>query len=86
MTQDELSIWEALVPTVIHPTKVCALEAMEWIERPLCANDVANLIDDEEVTRPLISYHLAKLECAGVVKLSHRKQVRGSFEKFYVIA
>lgn len=91
MTEDERSIWEALVPVVVHPTKVTALEAMEWIERPLCANDIVNLIngdepDDDAVARPLVSYHLTKLHEAGVLKLSHTKKVRGTYEKFYAIA
>jgi hypothetical protein len=86
MTEGERSIWEALVPAVIHPTKVAALEAMEWIEQPLCANDIAEIIGDEKTTRELVTYHLTKLECAGVIEFDHHRKVRGTFERYFVIA
>lgn len=86
MTEDERSIWEALVPAVIHPTKVAVLEAMEWIGRPLSANDIAKSLGLQKVTRPLVSYHLSQLLEAGVIDLDHTQKVRGTFEKFFVIA
>jgi DNA-binding transcriptional ArsR family regulator len=75
--------WETLVPLVVHPLKVTAIEALEWIGQPLSASDLTKIIDDEKMGLSHVSYHLNRLGAVGALKVVRRRQVRGSVEKFY---
>ena len=75
--------WEAFVRLAIHPLKVAILEALEWIERPLSASDLAKVFDQDGVGLQHVSYHMVKLRDAGVIELKRTRKVRGSTEKFY---
>lgn len=78
--------WDLLVPHVVHPLKVAIVEAMHWVGRPLSASDLTKLIDDPEFGLSHVSYHLRKLADGKVIEKVHQRQLRGSIEKFYVVA
>jgi hypothetical protein len=80
---DERFDWEGLVPLVVHPVKVMAIEAIEWIGVPLSASDLTKVIDDKKIGLSHVSYHLSRLGRVGALKLVRTRQVRGSLEKFY---
>lgn len=86
MRGDERFDWGALVPLVVHPLKVTAIEAIEWIGVPLSASDLSKVIDEDKHRVSHVSYHLNRLAALGVLKVVRRRQVRGSVEKFYFFA
>jgi DNA-binding transcriptional ArsR family regulator len=60
MRGDEPLDWGALVPRIVHPTKVCIIEALRWIDRPLSASDLERVFVGE-LSESTISYHLRTL-------------------------
>jgi predicted ArsR family transcriptional regulator len=83
MTEDERSIWEALVPVALAETRVAILEALEWIGRPLSATDLSKAFGDPAIACSHTYYHLTALAKAGVVEVKRSRKVRGSTEWFY---
>lgn len=75
--------WATLVPQVIHPAKVAAIEAIRWIERPLSSNELVTLFDSEDFYLGLVSYHVRQLTRFGVLSRVKSRQRRGAIEKFY---
>jgi DNA-binding transcriptional ArsR family regulator len=80
---DERFDWGELVPFIVHPLKVTAIEAIEWIGMPLSATDLTKVIDDKKIGLSHVSYHLNRLGQVGALKVVRKRQVRGSIEKFY---
>ena len=74
--------WGALVPLVVHRTKVQIIEAMCWVNRPLSATELEQIFD-ETMSLSAISYHVVTLKKWKVLKQVRRRQVRGSMERFY---
>jgi hypothetical protein len=74
--------WGALVPRLVHPVRVAAIEAMVHIGRPLSATDLRKIFD-EEFDLSLVSYHVVQLAKVGALVKVRQRQVRGSVEKFY---
>ena len=75
--------WGSLVPHVIHPLKVAAVEALQWVDQPLSASDLAKLIDNDKYSLGHVSYHLIKLANVDALKVVRTRRVRGATEKFY---
>ena len=78
--------WDALVPLVVHRTKLLILEAMLWIDEPLSATDVLQMYDGEKKRQHVssISYHLRSLALAlPVLELYDEEPVRGAWRKLY---
>lgn len=75
--------WDALVPLLIHPTRVAIIEAIRWVGEPLSATDLKKLFGDDEIGLSDISYHLVRLAKVNAVVKVRERQVRGSLEKFY---
>jgi hypothetical protein len=74
--------WEALVPHLIHPTKVHVLEALLWIGQPLSAADLEKVFE-RKPRHGLISYHIKCLADPGILKCVRTRKVRGATERFY---
>lgn len=74
--------WGALVPLLVHRTRVEIIEALRWIGEPLSASDLA-MVFDEQLTLQFISYHVIKLAEIGALVKVRQRQVRGATEKFY---
>lgn len=76
--------WEALVPLLVHPVKVAAIEAMTWIDQPLSATDLDRILQSEFGVS-LLSYHLRKLAELKVIAPTRRESVRGATQTFYAL-
>lgn len=77
------AVWGALVPHVVHPAKVAAIEAMLWMEQPLSCNQLVNLFDRDDLYLSLVSYHVGQLVKFGVLQRTGSCQRRGATETFY---
>jgi hypothetical protein len=75
--------WSALVPHVVHPLKVAAIEALQWVGQPLSASDLTKSIDNDRCSLAHVSYHLVKLAEADALEVVRTRRVRGATEKFY---
>lgn len=78
--------WSALVPRLVHPTRVAIIEAMRCIERPLSASELAKVFDNEKLRLPSISYHVRALAAIGVLKRVRVEQVRGARKQMYALS
>jgi hypothetical protein len=78
--------WSTLVPRLVHPTKVIALEAMLWIERPMSATELEKVAAGSLALNSF-SYHLGRLVDAGVLevvgKVKARKASSAKRETFF---
>jgi len=80
---DAADVWGRLVPYVIHPAKVAAIEAMLWMKQPLSCNQLVNLFDNDDLYLSLVSYHVGQLVKFSVVRRTGSCQRRGATETFY---
>lgn len=69
--------WPALVPRLVHPTKVAILEAMLWIGRPLSATEL-NEIACRDTALESFSYHLKRLVEVGALEVVDKLKARRS--------
>jgi hypothetical protein len=76
--------WDTLVPHIVHPVKVAVIEAMQWIGEPLSPREL-DLLFEEELGLPLVSYHVRALADMGAVEAVRQKQVRGALQTYYVL-
>lgn len=76
-------VWGTLVPHVVHPAKVAAIEAMLWMEQPLSCNQLVNLFDSDDLYLSLVSYHVGQLVKFSVLRRTGSRQRRGATETFY---
>jgi hypothetical protein len=80
---DAAEVWGTLVPHVVHPAKVAAIEAMLWMEQPLSCIQLVNLFDGDDLYLSLVSYHVGQLVEFGVLQRTGSRQRRGATETFY---
>lgn len=59
--------WEALGPPALHPIRVQIIEALRWIDEPLHAIDLREIIDG--VAWAVLEHHLKHLKALGAVVL-----------------
>jgi hypothetical protein len=81
----DAAVWGALVPHVVHPAKVAAIEAMLWMKQPLSCNQLVNLFDCDDFYLSLVSYHVGKLVKFSVLRRAGSCQRRGATETFYYL-
>ncbi len=74
--------WHALVPRLVHETKVWIIEAMRWIDRPLSARELERISGGRK-SISIFEYHLLSLVGAGGIRRVSRKPVRGAHESRY---
>lgn len=77
--------WGALVPLIVHKTKLVILEAMLWIDEPLSAVDVQEMYGGKKrINVSSISYHLRSLALDHpVLFLYEEERVRGAWRRLY---
>lgn len=75
--------WLTLVPRLVHPAKVAAIEAMSWMGQPLSCNQLVNLFDSDDLYLSLVSYHVGQLVKFGSLQRTGSRQRRGATETFY---
>lgn len=84
-TGDEWSIWESLVPRLIHPTKLAIVEALRLIERPLSVDDLLKVLGPEEGSSwELVNYHVKSMAASGVLVTDVRPQPSGARSELLV--
>jgi hypothetical protein len=76
-------VWLVCVPRLIHPLKLTIIEVLLYMEQPLSATQLVELLDQEDCYLGLISYHLGTLKEAQVIELVESRSVRGAKEHFY---
>jgi hypothetical protein len=74
--------WCALVPRLVHETKVWIIEAMSWIDRPLSARELSRISGGCKSIADF-EHHLLSLVKAGGVRRVSRTPVRGAHENHY---
>lgn len=62
--------WAALVAKVLSPSKIEIIEALRWINLPLSAIDLAEII--EGLPRSSLTYHLRTLQRLDAVEVAER--------------
>jgi hypothetical protein len=78
--------WQAVVPLIVHPTKVTIIELLQLEQRPLSATRMSKRIDDPKLTVAQLHYHCETLLKAGVLRLEGTVPRGASNEKFYWFA
>lgn len=73
--------WGALTPRVVHPLKVAIVEAMLWIDRPLSASELRELLGQSSTSG--VSYHVKQLAKHGAIRKVREQQVRGVMKTSY---
>lgn len=74
--------WDALVPRIIHPTKMLIIEAIQWINRPMSATELERVFD-KTIDLSSISYHVTTLAKLRILRQVDEQKVRGATERFY---
>jgi hypothetical protein len=77
--------WSELAPRVLYPTKMFVIEAIQWIGRPMAANELEEVFDGA-FSLSVISYHMRTLAELDILALYRKRRVRGAWEKFYFFA
>jgi hypothetical protein len=85
----DLVSWQLLIPMLVHPVKVMAIEAMLRLKRPLSATELEKVASGT-VLNNVFSYHLARLVDSGVLEVVGEKKVKkgpgGKKERFFYLA
>jgi len=76
--------WCVLVPRLVHETKVWIMEAMEWIDQPLSARELAKISGGRKHIGHF-EHHLLCLVKAGAIRRVSRTPVRGAHENHYFL-
>ncbi len=74
--------WCALVPRLVHETKVCVIEAMRWIDRPLSAREMEKISGGRKSIADFEHHFLSLVKAGGISRVS-RTPVRGAHENRY---
>lgn len=61
--------WAALVARLLHPVDVEIIEALQWIEQPLSADELSKVFDGEW-SWAKVSHHIRRLDKLDAVELS----------------
>lgn len=85
----DLVSWKVLIPMLVHPVKVIAIEAMIRLKRPLSATELEKVAAGT-ILNNLFSYHLARLVDIGVLEVVGEMKVKkgpgGKKERFFYLA
>lgn len=61
--------WATLVARVLHPVDVQIIEALQWIEQPLSADELSKVFDGKW-SWAKVSHHIRRLDKLDAVELS----------------
>lgn len=66
--------WAALIPHLIHPTKVIIIEALLWLERPMSATELEKVAGADP---PLsdFSHHLNQIAKMSVLEVVEKRKI-----------
>lgn len=81
---DERIDWAALVALLLPPLKVSILEALTYVDRPLSALDLQELVGaDEGAGQPTVEEHLRQFVEAGALDSTRERQGAGASEVLF---
>ena len=75
--------WGRLLSSLLHPTQVLILDAIDWIDVPVGPRDLVQVFDGK-VHLSNLSYHFRRLGELGILEAVEEEQVRGAMAKFWV--
>lgn len=76
--------WEALARASAHPLRISILEVLGLDGgRTLSPKELSQEL---QIARSNANYHVTELHKAGLLRLAHRRPVRGVIENFYRLA
>lgn len=61
--------WAALIARVLHPVDVQIIEALQWIEQPLSADDLTRLFDGKP-SWAAVGHHIRRLSRLDAIELA----------------
>ena len=76
--------WDGLLAHLLHPTQCQIIEAMHWIDRPVSASQLVEVLDRKDLSA--VSYHLRRLRILKIARLRSVRRIRGAKERFYTLA
>lgn len=83
MTEEPFD-WGLLILRSVHPVKVVAIEAMQWIDEPFSAVDLKRMIEDNPPGIGTIAYQVKALAVdLPVLHVYEEEVVRGATRKLY---
>lgn len=77
--------WSAAFYSLIHPAQVAAVEAFLFIEAPMSALVVYEVLG-REWSFGTVAYHVRRLAERGVLDERYVEPVRGAHEHFFLLA
>jgi hypothetical protein len=82
---DERFDWGALVPLMLHPSKVAVIEALAYVGEPLSPADLHELVSvGEWAVKPRsVDWHVKALKDAGVLDVIRQETVRNSVRSYF---
>jgi DNA-binding transcriptional ArsR family regulator len=75
--------WDRLLSSLLHPTQVLILDAVDWIDVPAGPRDLVQVLDGK-VHIDNLSYHFRRLGDLGILEAVGQEQVRGALAKFWI--
>ena len=75
--------WDRLLSSLLHPTQVLILHAVDWIDVPAGPRDLVQVFDGK-VHLSNLSYHFRRLGDLGILEDVEQEQVRGALAKFWI--
>ena len=78
--QDIQFDWAALVALTVHPVRVAVIEALHFVEHPLSAPELSELLADSYYSADAIAYHARALAKLGALEV---RRIRGTRKQYY---
>jgi hypothetical protein len=77
--------WETALFALLHPAQIAAVEAHAWIGEPMSAH-LLHLALAGPWPFGTVAYHVRRLAEKGVLEERYRRPVRGTIERFWMLA
>lgn len=74
--------WDRLLVELLHPTQVAILAAAEYVEVPVSATALVQVLD-ETISLGSVDYHVKRLAHLGALEKVSERQRRGAMEHFW---
>lgn len=69
--------WAALAARLLHPVQVQIIEALSWIDEPLSASDLAEIVN-AKLRRSQFVHHLRRLDRIDAIELAERPTLQNA--------
>jgi predicted transcriptional regulator len=78
--------WPALIDKSVHEVKVAIVEALWWIEQPLSAKELWEILGVGRYVAGTVAYHVKSLKDMGLIVPTSERAARGARETYYLPA